>query len=454
MATNTYVALDKITLGSNTASVTFSSINQGYTDLVVVFEGYQTGNGDSRIQYNSDTGSNTNYSETVVKGNGSTATSARSSNAAWSYLAYTDASIGRTNIIAQIQNYSNTTTYKTVLSRFNTAGSTVGAVVGMWRSTAAITSITISTSAFAYATGSTFSLYGIRAEGVSPAPKATGGAIYSDSTYYYHVFGSSGTFTPTQSLSCDYLVVAGGGGGGGQQGAGGGAGGLRAFASASLSATGYAVTVGAGGTRGGGAATTSRGSNGNTSTFNSNSVSGGGGGCGNGTYGAALSGGSGGGGGINNNTAGTGNSGGYSPVEGYAGGTGATNGGAGGGGAGGVGVSVSGTVAGNGGVGTSTYNSINFQSWLSATGVGQNVSGTYYIAGGGGGGNYSGYTVGTGGYGGGGTGTTLESGTPIYAQYGLSNTGGGGGGGGQTSNDTAYGGNGGSGVVIIRYLKA
>lgn len=160
-AGSTFSPIATTTLGSAVASYTFSSIPSTYTDLVIVYEGSQTGNGDTRIQYNGDTAAN--YSETVVKGNGSTATSARSTGANWSYIAYTDQSIGRTNIIVQIQNYANTTTYKSCLSRFNTAGSTVGAIVGMWRSTAAITSVTISTSAFAFSTGSTFTLYGISA---------------------------------------------------------------------------------------------------------------------------------------------------------------------------------------------------------------------------------------------------------------------------------------------------
>jgi hypothetical protein len=455
MATNTYVALDKITLSSATNTLTFTSIPQGYTDLVLVVSGqFASGTDYPVYQFNGDTSSN--YSDLALRGTGSAAQSGGAGNRVFTSVSSYGATSSQPFVFyTNFMNYSNTTTHKSCLSRWSNAATETGENAGLWRSNTAINSIRVySLSGNNFIVGSTFSLYGIAAEGVSPAPKATGGAIYSDTNYYYHVFGSTGVFTPSSTLSCDYLVVAGGGGGGGQQGAGGGAGGVRAFTSASLSATNYAVTVGAGGPGGGGNATTSRGSSGNTSTFNSNSVSGGGGACGNGTYGAALSGGSGGGGGINNNTAGAGNTGGYSPVEGYAGGTGAGNGGAGGGGAGGVGVSVSGLIAGNGGVGSFQYNAINFSSWLTATGVGQNVSGTYYVAGGGGGGNYSGYTVGTGGFGGGGTGSTLEAGTPVWSQRGSANTGGGGGGGGQTSNDTAYGGAGGSGVVIVRYLKA
>jgi hypothetical protein len=68
-------------------------------------------------------------------------------------------------------NYSNTTTNKTALVRQNTvdAADFNGALsaVGLWRNTAAITSIAIKAirlgSAQNYSIGSTFTLYGIQA---------------------------------------------------------------------------------------------------------------------------------------------------------------------------------------------------------------------------------------------------------------------------------------------------
>jgi len=64
------------------------------------------------------------------------------------------------------------------------------------------------------------------------SPKATGGTITSDATYWYHTFSANGTFTPLLSISgCEVLIVAGGGGGGYGSAAsgGGGAGGLLYF---------------------------------------------------------------------------------------------------------------------------------------------------------------------------------------------------------------------------------
>lgn len=73
--------------------------------------------------------------------------------------------LGSGSSIIQINNYSNSTTYKTAFMRTNTASTygTVFAIVGLWRSTAAITSITLTPDAGSFATGSTFSLYGIAA---------------------------------------------------------------------------------------------------------------------------------------------------------------------------------------------------------------------------------------------------------------------------------------------------
>jgi hypothetical protein len=78
---------------------------------------------------------------------------------------------------------------------------------------------------------------------------------------------------------------------------------------------------------------------------------------------------------------------------------------------------------------------------ISGSTIGQNISGVYYLAGGGGG---AGGTVGTGGKGGGGNGSSSGVGL-----IGTANTGGGGGGGSHLG--SSAGGAGGSGVVIISY---
>ena len=163
-AGNTYVAIATNTLGSATASVTFSSISGAYTDLVLVITPQSaSGTTSVDIQLNGDTGSN--YSLTYLYGTGTAAASGRDSNTAIAGggSAVATASIFLTNTV-QIQNYSNTTTYKTLLMRTgNTAGNVLTAV-STWRNTAAITSITMKlATAVNFTTGSTFTLYGIAA---------------------------------------------------------------------------------------------------------------------------------------------------------------------------------------------------------------------------------------------------------------------------------------------------
>ena len=162
---STYTPIATQTLGSSATSVTFSSIASTYTDLVVVMAVLPTGSLGYApwFQFNSDTGSN--YSFTYLTGDGSSATSGRQSNQTKGYVGYSIGLSGSSNTIAHIQNYSNTTTNKTYIDRINeTAGSFpgAGATVGLWRNTAAISTIKIGTDG-TFNTGSTFTLYGIKA---------------------------------------------------------------------------------------------------------------------------------------------------------------------------------------------------------------------------------------------------------------------------------------------------
>jgi hypothetical protein len=429
MAT-TYIPLYTTTLAS-AGTVTFSSIPNTYTDLVLVISdavSIATNTPGACISFNSDTASN--YSSTHLEGTGTSALSNRQTNQSNINSGYniglSSSSTQPATIIINIMNYANTTTYKTILSRnAQTAGAApgTGATVGLWRSTAAINSMAITAQTGNFAIGTTFSLYGVASAAVGA--KATGGVISSDANYWYHTFTSSGTFTPSQALTCDYLVVAGGGGGGvanfsgNSTSGGGGAGGLRSTVTATggggtletalalASGTSYTVTIGAGGS--GSTAQDSDGTNGSNSVFSTiTSVGGGYGSSRNavGTNRNPNSGGSGGGGGLNvNGAAGTTN-------QGFAGGnpTDTNNSGAGGGGAGGVGGNSGSNVAGVAGLGLAV-----------------GISGSLV-------------TYATGGRG--------RQANPVD---GANNTGTGGDGGSTSSGSPTRGGNGGSGLVIVRY---
>lgn len=157
----TYTQIATTTLGSAQSSVTFSSISGAYTDLVLVTSAKSaTSDRELTIRFNSDSGSN--YSNTYIYGDGSSAVSGRSSNSTTIDFARTDQNNFWAGLL-HIQNYSNTTTNKTTLSRGN-SGSYVFGWVGLWRSTAAITSLTIGVGGGQnFASGSEFSLYGIAA---------------------------------------------------------------------------------------------------------------------------------------------------------------------------------------------------------------------------------------------------------------------------------------------------
>ena len=59
-------------------------------------------------------------------------------------------------------NYANTTTFKTYLARYNATSTQLSDEVALWRSTAAINSITLTAVSANFNAGSTFTLYGIK----------------------------------------------------------------------------------------------------------------------------------------------------------------------------------------------------------------------------------------------------------------------------------------------------
>ncbi len=161
-AGNTYEAIATQTLGSAASSITFSSIPSTYTDLVIVFNGgITTGPDDIRLEFNGNT---TNYSATLLRGDGSSALSARASGeTAIPWMGYLGTGAAGTVSIINIMNYANTNVFKTVLNRGNVAASFVSATVGLWRNTSAITSCKLIAGSSTFLSGSTFSLYGIKA---------------------------------------------------------------------------------------------------------------------------------------------------------------------------------------------------------------------------------------------------------------------------------------------------
>lgn len=162
----TYEPIATTTLGSAQTTITFSSIPSTYTDLVLISNASIT-SGASAMQFRFNSDSGTNYSFTRMYGDGSTAGSDASSSQNTMGVAIMGSSVTpQTACITHIQNYANTTTYKTVISRGNNAASYVSAYVSLWRSTSAINRIDIyfkTAGTDTAVAGSTFTLYGITA---------------------------------------------------------------------------------------------------------------------------------------------------------------------------------------------------------------------------------------------------------------------------------------------------
>ena len=165
MPTATYTPLANITLGSSASSVTFSSIPATYRDLVLVIGSAKSASGNPAVvaRFNSDSG--TNYPYVRMTGNGSSAASASITNDTSLALAVAFGINTSENatILLQIMDYSATEKHRPVLVRSNLAGAGVEAIAGRWANAAnAINQIELfNTSSISFATGTTFSLYGI-----------------------------------------------------------------------------------------------------------------------------------------------------------------------------------------------------------------------------------------------------------------------------------------------------
>jgi hypothetical protein len=161
----TYESIATTTLASAGTTVNFTSIPGTYTDLLIVAnirgDGVST---NSAMRFNSDTANN--YSITGISGEGASPISYRTTSVAQIALNSGGGNYNNVwgNFIIHIFNYANTTTFKTSLNRANAATGETVAHVGLWRKTPeAITSVNLLAISGTWSSGSTFTLYGIKA---------------------------------------------------------------------------------------------------------------------------------------------------------------------------------------------------------------------------------------------------------------------------------------------------
>ena len=161
----TYEPIATQTLGSAAPSITFSSIPATYTDLRLVLVGKSSSDQFFRLRFNSDTA--TNYSHTMLGGDGAAIISVRETSATsinlYSYGDQPSTQFALTTLdVFSYAGSTNKTTLATLQSDKNGSG-WVQRIVGLWRSTAAITSLSlVMASTQDFAIGTTATLYGIK----------------------------------------------------------------------------------------------------------------------------------------------------------------------------------------------------------------------------------------------------------------------------------------------------
>lgn len=167
----TYVNIASQTTTGTVASVTFSSIPQTYTDLVLRFDG--RGNDAAinrfiRISFNGDTGSN--YSYRLLGGTGSATNNQNGSNVSPDTpIGYITGGGSTANVFGSAEIYipGYTSTSSRPFSGFtatenNATTAYVSVAAGLYRGTSAISSITLAPQGVSFVSGSSFYLYGIK----------------------------------------------------------------------------------------------------------------------------------------------------------------------------------------------------------------------------------------------------------------------------------------------------
>jgi hypothetical protein len=157
-----YESIATTTLGTTATSVTFSSIPATYTHLqirAIILSNTALNTG---LRFNSDSG--TNYSWHQLIGSGTAASSYGVATQNSALVGYVGGVASTPEaVVIDVLDYANTSKYKTLRTlEGNDMNGTgyVGLWSGLWQSTSAVTSITLSGTSFTQY--SSFALYGIK----------------------------------------------------------------------------------------------------------------------------------------------------------------------------------------------------------------------------------------------------------------------------------------------------
>jgi hypothetical protein len=163
MPTPTYRSLANLTLGANSATVTFSNIPQTYRDLIVVINAGTTGTAQIRLRLNGDATATYNGVRMSGEGVNPFSNSYVNNTSAAISLAATPTATALASIRVNIFDYSTTDKQKTMVTRADAAGAGVEASSARWANTAAVSSVSVFPiePSHLWRTGATFSLYGV-----------------------------------------------------------------------------------------------------------------------------------------------------------------------------------------------------------------------------------------------------------------------------------------------------
>jgi hypothetical protein len=160
----TYDNIATTTISSATSSITFSSIPNTYTDLRIVLTLVAGATQYMQMDFNGDTGG-TNFSETWIDSSGTAIATSKTTNQSFIDLSQRTASSGSVTFYAiDILGYRGSTLKTCLLESNQDANGSgfVGRIVGLWRSTSAITTVRLFSSANIYGVGTVATLYGIK----------------------------------------------------------------------------------------------------------------------------------------------------------------------------------------------------------------------------------------------------------------------------------------------------
>lgn len=164
VATNSYFSIATNVLSSSQSSITFSSIAGTYSHLQLRSMCFGSVNDENLyIRFNSDSASN--YARHYLEGNGTAASASGTAPDTGGVFSNTYTGTTPWVSVCDILDYTDTNKFKTLRSLSGRDSNGSGAVdlrSSVWRSTSAITSITILPGSGTLSSGSSFALYGIK----------------------------------------------------------------------------------------------------------------------------------------------------------------------------------------------------------------------------------------------------------------------------------------------------